>query len=81
MSTLQLTFLFTFMFQLSNRLAGFDENCYEFFTVGKYPNMVRTLLFCVITKRVMVISYGRFGATYRSRLHVSGIQRILILDS
>ena len=47
MSTLPVTFLFRFMFQLSNRLAGFDENCYEFFTVGKYPYMVRTAV-CVL---------------------------------
>jgi len=67
---------FVFLLQLSNRLASFNENCYEFFTFGKYPNLVRTLLFWVITQRVVVTSYGRFGTTYRSRLHVSGIQKV-----
>jgi len=32
MSTFQVTFLFAFMFRLSNVLAGFNENYYEFFT-------------------------------------------------
>ena len=49
------------MFQLSNRLAGLNENFYEFFTVAKYPNMLRTLLFWVVTQRVVVTTYGRFG--------------------
>jgi hypothetical protein len=37
---------------------------------------VRTFLFWVITQRVVVISYGRFGTNYRSHLHVSGIQKV-----
>jgi hypothetical protein len=63
------------VFQPSNRLATFNENCSEFFNFGKYPNLVRTILFWVITQWVVVTSYGRFGATYRSCLHVSGIQK------
>jgi hypothetical protein len=35
---------------------------------------MRTALFSVITQRVVVISYRRFGTTYRSRPHCSRIQ-------
>jgi hypothetical protein len=35
---------------------------------------MRTVLFCVITQRVVVIPYRRFGITYRSHLQVSRIQ-------
>jgi len=45
-----------------------NETFYEYFIVGRYPNAVKTLLFCYITQRAMVISYGRFGTTYRSNL-------------
>jgi len=31
--------------------------------------IVRTAFFCVITLRVVVISYRLFGTTYRSHLH------------
>jgi hypothetical protein len=64
------------MFQLLNRLAGFKAHCYEFFTAAKYSNMVRSLLFWVVKKRVVIISYGRLGSTYRSRLRMSGIQNV-----
>lgn len=37
MSTFQVTFLFAFMFRLSNVLAGFNENYYEFFTFCNTP--------------------------------------------
>jgi hypothetical protein len=42
-STIQVT-LFVFMFRLWNYLAGFNKNCYEFFTFERYQNMVRTFL-------------------------------------
>jgi len=64
------------MFQLSNRLASLNEYCYQFSTVAKYKNVLRSLLFWVVKKRVVVISYGRLGSTYRSRLHMSGIQNV-----
>ena len=35
---------------------------------------MRIALFEVITQRVVVISYGRFGSTYRSHIQGSGIQ-------
>jgi len=50
-STLPVTFLLVFMFQLSNCLTSFKENCYEFFIFGKYTDMVRNLLFWVVTMR------------------------------
>jgi hypothetical protein len=59
-STLQVT-LFVFMFEMSNVLPVFNKNCYEFFTFGRYENMVRTFLIWVIKNRVVVIYYGRFG--------------------
>ena len=34
---------------------------------------MRTALFWVITQRVVVISYRRFGSTYRSHLQIAGI--------
>jgi len=34
---------------------------------------MRTAIFCVITQRVVVISYRRFGTTYRSNLQVEGV--------
>jgi hypothetical protein len=37
--------------------------------------MAETLLFWVITQQIVEFSYGRFGKTYGSRLHVSGIQK------
>jgi hypothetical protein len=47
----------------------------------KLPNIqlrkiMRTELFCVITRRVVVISYRRFGTTYRSHLQGSRIRKI-----
>jgi len=38
-------------------------------------------LFWFITQRLVVISYRRFGTTYRSHLKGSGIQKETILDS
>jgi hypothetical protein len=40
----------------------------------------RTALFWVITQRVVVISYRRFGTTYRSRLQVSRISSFIPED-
>ena len=42
------------------------------------PNMrqMRTALLCVIIQRIVVISYRRFGTTYRSYLQGSRIQNI-----
>jgi hypothetical protein len=36
---------------------------------------VRTVLFCVITQRVLVIPYRRFGTTYWSHFQGSKIQK------
>jgi len=38
---------------------------------------MRTALFWVVTQRIVVISYRRFGTTYRSHIHVSRIFSIL----
>ena len=40
-----------------------------------------TSLFWFIRQRVVIISYWRFGTTYRSHLQGSGIQKEIILDS
>jgi hypothetical protein len=40
----------------------------------------RAAIFWVITQRVVVISYRRFGTTYRSHLQGSGIQKDVTLD-
>jgi len=43
----------------------------------KQVEQKRTALFWVITQRVKVISYGRFGTTYRPRPQGSRIQNLL----
>jgi hypothetical protein len=80
-SKFQVTFLFAFIFELSNRLAGFNENCFEYFTVGKHPNLMRAVIFLVITQKVAIIRYRRVGTTYRCRFMCQESKRISILDS
>jgi len=41
--------------------------------VWSFQIWMRTALFCVITQEVLVLSYRRFGTTYRSHLQGSGI--------
>jgi len=67
-----------FIFQVWNCLVGFTKQYYLYFIFGKYPDIVRTLLFCVIMQREVVISYEHFGTTYRSNFHVSGIQNVFL---
>jgi len=45
----------------------------------KYPLFLRTALFWVITQRVVVIYYRRFGTTYRSHLLGSRMRKKLPL--
>jgi len=53
-------FLFIFSLQVSSRITCFFY-VFEFYVL----HYLRTPLFCVITQRVVVISYWRFGATDR----------------
>jgi hypothetical protein len=80
-STLPVTFLLVFMFQLSNCLASFKENCFEFFTFGKYPNIWRNLLFWVVRQREVVTSYGRFGTSHRSPFVYQKPKMFAIIES
>ena len=67
-----------FLIQSFQIVSAFISPCT--WTLGNLITIqVRTVLFWIITQRVVVIPYRSFGTTYRSYLQVSRIQRIEFL--
>ena len=60
--------------RLKYKTTNLFSRIYALFQASAFETF-RTAFFWVITQRVVVISYRRFGTTYRSYLHWSRIQK------